>query len=107
MTNRSQHNHAAVVAAADNPKIVAAYRAAGSHSLRTAGAGMGEIAEMHRRGDYDTARTYQIAGNILGYLPTRNIDWLVADYLGDHASLPAAQLQRELDAMRLISPVSQ
>lgn len=98
MRTRAQYNHRAIIVACDNAAVVKRLQA---NPLAKRGAdAMHRIAMMHAANNYDAGLTWQYACDAVRDLPTPAIDWLVADYLGDHETIPAAQLARELDAMR-------
>lgn len=99
-TDRSQYNFRAMVAAADKPAIMDALRNSGNPATRRGAEALHRITMMHAANDYTTAMQHQHAGDALRHLPTGVIDWLVADYLGEHEAVSADVLTRELEAMR-------
>ena len=83
MTKKSQsiaQSHSAVIFAADQPATMARLARNGCASTRKAAELLAQIAEMHRRSDYNHAMEHQIAENALFYLPMSEIELLCAAY---------------------------
>lgn len=100
MQNRMQYASKSVIAAADKPAIMAGLRKSGNPAIRRGAESLHRITMMHANNDYNPAMEHQVAGDALFSLPMATIEWLIADYLGEHETMPAAQLNRELYAMR-------
>lgn len=80
MSQSIANAQAAVIFAADQPSQMERLSNCGSPAIRRAAERMAEIAEMHRRNDYNPSMERQIANDVIFYLSLKEIQRLCKAY---------------------------